>query len=1020
MHRRAAPPPPALSLSSSPSRFRGLYPRNASAELGEGLFRNPPAEYRGTPFWSWNNKLDLPQLLRQIEVFRAMGFGGVHIHSRTGLDTEYLGDEWMRAVVACTERAAELSMLSWLYDEDRWPSGFAGGIVTREERFRSKRLVWTRTPRADEKPLARFEVRLKDGRLEKYRRLKDGAKGREPVWHAYLESPPADAWFNGQTDVDRFDRLAIERFIEVTHEKYSAAVGTYFGTVVPAIFTDEPQMPKKQVMARATDERDVILPFTTDFPESFRAAYGRDLLDHLPELFWNLPDDAPSLARWRYHDHTAERFADAFGDTIGRWCDAHGIALIGHMLGEVNLFGQTRGVGEVMRAMRSFHIPGIDILQDKIELTTAKQAQSLARQLKRDGVVSELYGVTNWDFDFIGHKAQGDWQAAMGVTVRVPHLSWVSMAGEAKRDYPASIGYQSPWHREYPLIENHFARINAVMSRGRAIVRVGVIHPIESFWLSWGSMDLNQSAMEEREERFKNITDWLCFGLVDFDYVSEALLPRQKGLKYDAIIVPGLRTIRATTLKWLEQLANAGASVIFAGEAPSLVEVKPSKAVARLAKRCTSVPFAKRPILDALAPFRDITVTHADATPADSMLYQLRADGKQRHFFLCNTDRERGRWNTSVRIRGRWDVTMRDTMTGDTRPMHARIEGGDTIVPWTFQPHDHLLLTLKPGGKRNVAAPTPPKWSEVGRLHGPVPVTLSEPNVLLLDQASWRLDDGEWQEREEILRLDNLVRARLNLSSRGGRMPQPWTDRETAPQLAQLELKFIIRSDVDVKAPQLALENPQNVEIHVDGKLVAREITGWWVDEAIKTVALPALAAGEHELTLTMPFTRKTDVEACYLLGDFGAVVSGRDARIVAPVRKLSFGDWTDQGLPFYGGNVTYHCTLTGDGSGEMQIECGKFKNPLLSLDLDRRPAGKIAFAPFQLNLGVLAPGERRLDITAFGNRVNTFGPVHNANEKITWIGPGAWRHSGANFSYEYQLKRTGVLAAPIVRVAAR
>ena len=116
-----------------------------------------------------------------------------------------------------------------------------------------------------------------------------------------------------------------------------------------------------------------------------------------------------------------------------------------------------------MRGMRSFQIPGIDILEDRIELTTAKQAQAGAHQFNRQGVLSELYGVTNWDFDFIGHKAQGDWQAACGVTVGVPHLAWVSMAGEAKRDYPASIGYQSPWFREYPLIENHFARINTVM-----------------------------------------------------------------------------------------------------------------------------------------------------------------------------------------------------------------------------------------------------------------------------------------------------------------------------------------------------------------------------------------------------------------------------------------------------------------------------------------------------------------------------------------------------------------------------
>jgi len=199
---------------------------------------------------------------------------------------------------------------------------------------------------------------------------------------------------------------------------------------------------------------------------------------------------------------------------------------------------------------------------------------------------------------------------------------------------------------------------------------------------------------------------------------------------------------------------------------------------------------------------------------------------------------------------------------------------------------------------------------------------------------------------------------------------------------------------------------------------VTRNLTGWWVDEAIQTIQLPRISVGRHQLVLSIPFTRRTDVEWCYLLGDFGVAVSGREARITAPVRTLSFGDWTRQGLPFYAGNVTYHCTIDGNGH-ERLIEIAKFKNPLLSLDLDGKPAGKIAFAPFQLELGKLN-SRHKLDITAYGNRVNAFGPVHNANEKLTWIGPAAWRQTGASWSYEYQLKPTGILAAPIVKALSR
>ena len=57
--------------------------------------------------------------------------------------------------------------------------------------------------------------------------------------------------------------------------------------------------------------------------------------------------------------------------------------------------------------------------------------------------MSEEYGVTNWSLIFVSFKFQGDWQAALGITLRVPHLSMMSMEGEAKRDFPASIFYQA-------------------------------------------------------------------------------------------------------------------------------------------------------------------------------------------------------------------------------------------------------------------------------------------------------------------------------------------------------------------------------------------------------------------------------------------------------------------------------------------------------------------------------------------------------------------------------------------------
>lgn len=92
------------------------------------MFANPPSRFRGAPFWAWNCRLDSEMMTRQIEYFKEMGLGGFHMHCRTGLDTPYMSEEYLKIVKDCVEKAQEEGMYAWLYDEDRWPSGAAGGL----------------------------------------------------------------------------------------------------------------------------------------------------------------------------------------------------------------------------------------------------------------------------------------------------------------------------------------------------------------------------------------------------------------------------------------------------------------------------------------------------------------------------------------------------------------------------------------------------------------------------------------------------------------------------------------------------------------------------------------------------------------------------------------------------------------------------------------------------------------------------------------------------------------------------
>ncbi|MDZ7605485.1 MAG: hypothetical protein U5K79_07830 [Cyclobacteriaceae bacterium] len=101
---------------------------NSFDELRSG-FNNPPIDFSTAPFWVWNDKVTKEIVDTQLPEFKKQGIYMVFIHPRPGLITEYLGNEWFELVKYSLDKARELGMKIWLYDENSYPSGFAGGHV---------------------------------------------------------------------------------------------------------------------------------------------------------------------------------------------------------------------------------------------------------------------------------------------------------------------------------------------------------------------------------------------------------------------------------------------------------------------------------------------------------------------------------------------------------------------------------------------------------------------------------------------------------------------------------------------------------------------------------------------------------------------------------------------------------------------------------------------------------------------------------------------------------------------------
>lgn len=1029
-----------------------LYPRR-DEPLTKEEFQNPRSEYRATPFWAWNTSLDKDELVWQIEQLKRMGYGGFHMHVRTGMATPYLSDEYMDLIGTCVEKAREESMLAWLYDEDRWPSGAAGGFVTKNPEHRIRHLLLTRTPYREEgsekvsasnaigrrtengELIAIFDVELdKSGHLIDYKKINEEDRAKGFKLYAYMETALSDPWYNNQTYANTLDKSTIQEFIRVTYERYKGYFQKDFGGVVPAIFTDEPQFSSKETLDFAHDSKDITLPWTSDLPDTYSQTYGGEsLVDNLPQLLWELPDGKISVVRYHYHDHIAERFASAFADQCGEWCRDHGLMLTGHMMEEPTLLSQTHALGEAMRSYRSFDLPGIDMLCDRREFTTAKQAQSASRQYGCPGVLSELYGVTNWDFDFRGHKLQGDWQAALGVTVRVPHLSWVSMNGEAKRDYPASMNYQAPWYKQYSYIEDHFARIASAMTRGKAICRVGVVHPIESYWLHWGDKENTLDIREQKDKDFQDLCDWLLRGQIDFDYICESTLPQQcdkstitgeslpvGDMNYNVVIVPAMETIRKTTLERLKAFQNAGGCLVFLGEPPKYVDAYEDDGPRKLWKDSVQLPFDRLVILDALTKIRDLEIHDSQGEMVNNLLYQLRGEEDCRWLFIAQADKMENKDQPKgdilrIRIRGEWAVTIYDTISGSINAIPVQHENGWTVIRYALYEHDSLLLRLDHSipllSGKSPKLLTGSNLLACRQYLDPVSVTLHEPNVLLLDMAEYALDDGEWQPREEILRLDNEVRTKLGWPLRGGQVVQPWVENDTTTPHT-LGLRYTFHSEIATEGSELALENAENTRVTLNGSS-AGEVNGWYVDKCIEKVSLPEIQVGENILELTIPYGRKTDVEAIYLLGDFGVKVQGIHCTLTKPIDRLCFGDITTQGLPFYGGNLTYHLEAESY-NGMLDIGVTNYRGHLLRVEVDGEDKGVIAFSPYRLLVEGLSNGVHRVDLKYFGSRINTFGQLHHVSRADgIWWGPYSWRSTGSDWTYEYKFWPQGVLKSP-------
>ncbi|MEE0622736.1 MAG: glycosyl hydrolase, partial [Alistipes onderdonkii] len=467
----------ALAASCLASYAAAPQKREMKFEKLRKEFADPPRAFRPAPLWVWNTRVTRADIDRMLGDFKAQGFGGAFVHPRPGLVTEYLSDEWFDLYKYSVEKGKELGLDIWIYDENSYPSGFAGGHVPAQmpesyDQGQGLALTKTALPPADAGKY--FLCLKKEGGT--FRDITaDTGRYKDVPGEYYLYEKTyygRSGWHGGYSYVDLLVEGVTEKFLDITMSGYEKTFGNELGPVIRGLFSDEPCIPSSGGVR-----------WTPDLFEVFRKQWGYDLATSLPLLSEQTGDW--KQVRHNYLETLTQMFVDRWAKPMSAYCDRKGMLWTGHYW-EHDWPSMYQG-GDNM-AMYAWHqMPAIDMLFNQYNdqspqaqfgnVRAVKELRSAANQTGCVRTLSETYGGGGWDETFRDFKRLGDWEYALGVNFMNQHLSHMTIAGARKYDYPPVFTRLSPWWEDYKVLNDYFARLSLVLSQGEQMNDILVLEP---------------------------------------------------------------------------------------------------------------------------------------------------------------------------------------------------------------------------------------------------------------------------------------------------------------------------------------------------------------------------------------------------------------------------------------------------------------------------------------------------------------------------------------------------------------
>ena len=965
-------------------------------------FEDPPAEFRSAPFWIWHEVITEEKIREQLVDFKEKGFGGVFVHPRYGMITEYLSDDWFDLFEYTVKTGEELGLYVWIYDENSFPSGFAGGLVPHYMPDSYSHGQALRIHQSDEllpDPGLRylhFFERNEDGSLSEIidPETKQGETGDFILFE--LINYPQNKWHAGYSYVDLLYPGVTEKFLEITMQGYEERFGEHFGKRIPGVFTDEPNI-------APSGGRDVVR-WTPDLYDEFEKRWGYRLQDNLLSLFEENGDW--KRVRHNYFQLLLQMFIDRWSKPWYEYTEKHDLKWTGHYW-EHGWPSPHHG-GDNM-AMYAWHqLPGIDLLFNTMHtldrpnqfgnIRNVKELRSAANQTGRTRTLSETYGAAGWELTFEDMKRLGDWMFVVGVNFLNQHMAMMTLTGDRKHDFPQSISYHAPWWDMYDYHLDYFARMSVAMSAGRQKNNILVIEPTTSTWMYYSSYNPDPY-INEIGNSFDDLLDKLEQHKVKYDLGSENIIKDLGSINngwltvgeadYDLVVLPyGMENIDKSTLELLQEFLSTGGRVISLRTVPTRVDGFETDAVERLMTDYEGQWF------------------HADCFTADNV-YRLFENNTLRFsptsmnskWFLHHTrELDDGRLVLLVNsapedIFEGWFVTrgetvlMLDPETGEvfTYPFSEDPDG--LRIDFSVKPAGSLLLFI---GDRNIEAPAKPARPEanIALATEPSEIKPLSPNMLTLDY-------GELTIEGENLGSFYFYTAGDRVWQHYGYQDNPWVsssqfktelvDADTFATDTGFEFvyDFLIGEGTDMMTLTAVAERPEIFRFAINDVALDPLPGRWFLDKDFAVYNIGEhLLTGRNRITLKVePMSIFAELQPVYLTGHFSLDESEKGWEIVAQ-EPLTFGSWKDSGYPFYADRVSYVKRETFTNiPGKALVQLREWNGTVAEILVNNEHAGIIQQPPYNTDISeYLVEGENKIEVSVYGSLKNLLGPHHNVS----------------------------------------